>query len=128
MSFDRKYVACALSYAIVGMALGIFMAASNNHSQFVTHAHILLVGFLLSFCYGIIHKLWLVQPNIFAAKTQFVIHQIAAISMFIGLFLLYSRAIPAEKIEPILGIASMSVFVGALIMLYMIVQSKTAEA
>lgn len=54
---DRKFILTAFGYAILGLALGIHMAASKDHGQFVTHAHIMLVGFVLSFIYGLCHKL-----------------------------------------------------------------------
>ena len=41
---DRKFVISALCYAMLGMLLGIYMAATQDHGQFVTHAHIMLVG------------------------------------------------------------------------------------
>lgn len=42
MSYDKRYLLCALGYAAAGMGLGIFMAASHNHGQLVTHAHAML--------------------------------------------------------------------------------------
>jgi len=48
MNFDKKYVVWALSYAAVGLVLGIYMAATHNHAELVTHAHILLIGFVVS--------------------------------------------------------------------------------
>jgi hypothetical protein len=58
-SFDRQYLIWALSYGAAGMALGIYMAASHDHGEFVTHAHIMLVGFVTSLIYAVIHRLWL---------------------------------------------------------------------
>lgn len=48
MSYDRKYLVWALCYLAAGMALGIYMGASGNHGQLVTHAHTLQVGFVAS--------------------------------------------------------------------------------
>jgi predicted outer membrane lipoprotein len=128
MSFDRKYVVCALIYAAIGICLGIFMAASHDHGEFVTHAHILLIGFVLSFAYGIIHKLWLGHPNPAVAKTQFFVHQAAAITISVGLFLLYGNMVSAQKLDPLLGVASALVLVGALLMLYMVLNVRPARA
>jgi hypothetical protein len=127
MSFDRKYLVWALSYIVIGMCLGIFMAASKDHGQLVTHAHINLAGFLLSIAYGIIHKLWLVQPNPTIAKIQFIVHQAAIVAMVFGLFLLYGKFVPEEQIEPVLRIASISVLVGALLMFYMILKTSAVK-
>jgi len=49
VSLDRRFLVCGLAYAIFGMCVGIYMAASKDHSEFVAHAHILLVGFVVSF-------------------------------------------------------------------------------
>lgn len=127
MSFDRKYLVWALGYVAIGMCLGIFMAASHNHAQHVTHAHILLVGFVLSLGYGIIHKLWLGHPNPIIAKIQFIVHQAAAVTMFTGLLLLYGNVLPESQLDPILGIASITVLVGALLMLYMVLKTSAVK-
>lgn len=127
MSFDRKYLVWALSYAAIGMCLGIFMAASHNHAQRVTHAHILLVGFVVSLGYGIIHKLWLGQPNPGISQTQFIAHQAGAVTMFVGLFLLYGNVAPEAQLDPILGVASIAVLVGALLMLYMALKANVVK-
>ncbi len=128
MSLDRKYLVFALSYAVAGMCLGIYMASTQNHGQLVSHAHILLVGFVTSFIYGIIHKLWLNNPGAIVAKAQFILHQLAAIILFIGLMLLYGGVYPPEALDPILGASSIGVLIAALLMLYMAIKSGTAKA
>ena len=127
MNFDRKYLVWALSYLALGMCLGIYMAMSQNHAQHATHAHINLVGFLLSFGYGIIHKLWLGQPSQTTAKIQFIVHQTGSVIMFTGLFLLFGDFVPEPKIGPVLGIAAITVLVGALLMLYMVIKSNSVK-
>jgi hypothetical protein len=75
MSFDRKYLVWGLTYAVAGMALGVFMGATHDHAQHVTHAHILLVGFVASLIYAVIHKLWLAEKTPRFAQAQFIVHQ-----------------------------------------------------
>jgi putative solute:sodium symporter small subunit len=128
MNFDRKFLVCALLYAIAGMSLGIYMAASDNHGELVAHAHILLIGFVVSFIYGIIHKLWLAQPNATVANLQFYIHQGAALLLSVGLTLLYSGMVSAEKLVPALTGGSLAVLIGALLMLYMVLTTRSARA
>jgi uncharacterized membrane protein len=122
MTLDKKYLVCSLSFAALGLVLGIFMAATNNHSELVAHAHILLIGFVLSFIYGIIHKLWLAQPSRALANFQFGLHQVSAITISVGLFLLYGNIVDAAKVEPILGAASFGVLLGMLLMIYMVIR------
>ena len=122
MHLDRRFLIWALGYATVGMSLGLYMAASENHGELVTHTHILLVGFVLSLIYGIIHKLWLDKPNRALANTQFVIHQAAAAAVSVGLFLLYGGIVPESTLGPILGVASAGVLLGMILMLYMVMR------
>lgn len=128
MDFSRTYLVWALSYAAVGMSLGIYMAASHDHGQLVTHAHVLLVGFVLSLVYGIIHRLWLDAPRRAIAATQLVLHQAAAITLCAGLFMLFSGKVPAGKVEPVLGLGSVGVLSGLLLMLYMVLRSGTVRS
>jgi putative solute:sodium symporter small subunit len=128
MSLDKKFVVWALSFAAVGLSLGIYMAATQNHSELVAHAHIMLIGFVVSFIYGIIHKLWLSQPSAGLAKLQFVLHQVSAVVISVGLFLLYGNHMEGEKLEPILATASFGVLVGMLLMMYMVVTSVSRKS
>ena len=113
---DRKFVLTGFGYAIVGIALGIFMAASKNHGQMVTHAHIMLVGFVVSFVYGLCHKLWLNNSTSKLAVAQFYVHQVGTVILVIGLFLLYGKFVTLETIDPVLAVASIIVFVGVVLM------------
>jgi hypothetical protein len=122
MTLDRRFLIWGLCYAVIGMALGIYMAASQNHAQLVTHAHILLLGFVVSFVYGLIHKLWLQNPGRRIANLQFVLHQAATIVTTGGLFLLYGGFVAEPPLEPVLGIGSVGVLLGMLLMLYMAVK------
>jgi hypothetical protein len=47
--------------------------------------------------------------------------------MFAGLFLLYGNFVPGAKLDPILGIASISVLVSALLMLCMVLKAKAVK-
>jgi hypothetical protein len=128
MNFDRKYLIWALGYAIAGMGLGLYMAASQNHGQLVAHAHILLIGFAVSFVYAIIHRLWLAKTGKTIARVQFTLHQIATLVVSSGLMLFYGGVVSDSTIGPILGIAASGVLAGVLLMLYMVVKSQPTPA
>ena len=129
MQFDKKYLVCSLAYAAAGMGLGVYMGASQNHGQLIAHAHILLVGFVVSFIYGIIHKLWLTRPSHAVANAQFLLHQIAAVVMLCSLLLLYGGVMPEAALGPVLGISSIGVLLSALLMIYLVLKfANTAPA
>lgn len=124
MQFDRKYLLWGFAYAIVGMLLGIVMAASGNHAQHVAHAHVLLVGFVISMIYAVIHRLWLNNLRSLLSRLQFALHHAGAVTMFTGLYLLYGNGSNPELLHPILGAASLSVLTGLVLMAVMVIRTR----
>lgn len=124
MAIDRKFLLCAFAYAIAGMGLGIYMAASHNHSLFVAHAHILLVGFVVSFIYALLHRLWLAGAGGRLAGVQFYLHQLATLVMVVSLVLLYGGLVPEATIGPLLGLASVGVLLAIVLMAWMILRLR----
>ncbi|MCC7427809.1 MAG: cytochrome-c oxidase [Alphaproteobacteria bacterium] len=47
----------AVTYSVLGLMLGLHMAATHDHAQHVTHAHIMLIGWVSIFLYGAYLKL-----------------------------------------------------------------------
>jgi hypothetical protein len=127
-SLDRSYLVIGLVYGALGMNLGIHMAATQNHGQLVTHAHLLLVGFLLSVIYALIHRLWLNQPWKWVARAQFAAHHLGVLMMVTGLYLLYGGHHPHETLEPLLASSSIIVLVALLLMLALVVGQRVAPA
>lgn len=127
-SFDRKYLICALCYAVAGMGLGIYMGASRNHGQLTTHAHIMLVGFVTSLIYAVIHRLWLPAPARALATVQFVLHQAGALAMFAGLFLMYGGMASEAQAGPLMVAATLAVILGVLLMLVMVLKAAPSSA
>ena len=125
---DRKFVMTSLGYAIVGLALGIFMAASKDHGHLVTHAHIMLIGFVVSFIYALCHKLWLNNLSNKLAMAQFYIHQAGTLFVVIGLFLYYGKFVTLEQIDPVLAAASIAVFIGMVMMKIMFIKHGRSAA
>ncbi len=120
MTFDRKYVLCAFAWAIVGMGLGLYMGISMNHSQLVTHAHILMVGFVMSFIYAVTHRLFLAGARRWLAWLQFCLHQLSAIVMLGGLFLMFGGVMAEPRIAPVVGIGAIGVLLALLLMAGMV--------
>lgn len=125
---DRKFILTGLGYAILGLALGLYMGMSKDHGQLVTHAHIMLVGFVVSMVYAIMHKLWLNQAAASLARVQYFLHQIGTAGMTLGLFLLYGQFVAENIAGPILGIFSLAVFVGMVLMKVMYLKSSKSAA
>jgi hypothetical protein len=126
--FDRQYLIWALCYAAVGMGLGVYMGESGNHGQFVTHAHIMLVGFVTSLIYAVIYRLWLPAPSWTLATIQFILHQAGGLAMFVCLLLLYGGAASEAQIGPVIGPATLALILGVLLMLFMVLKAGASGA
>lgn len=135
MGYDRNYIFWALVYVICGMSLSFVMASSEHHVHYVTPAHVILVGLVLSLVYGVIHRLWLLLPHTFNAPpcyphlfnplppvmhTMLHIHRAGALTMFTALLLMYGEVFLSEQIDPALAAAYITVLVGTQSMLYMV--------
>ena len=123
---DRKFLLTAFGYGIVGLLLGIYMSATENHRQLVTHAHIMLLGFVVSFVYAVCYRLWLKEPTNKLGAAQYWTHQVGTLGLSIGLFLLYGDCVPAREIAPVLAILSITAFVGLLLMKVMLIKATRA--
>jgi len=123
MNIDKRYLVCALCWAVLGMVLGIYMAATGNHAELVTHAHILLAGFVVSFVYSVIHRLWLAAPARGLANLQFALHQLSAVIMAGGLFMLFANMATPPTLEPFLSVAALGLLLALLLMIYMVLRS-----
>jgi len=124
---DRKFIITGFAYALAGLALGIFMAASRDHGHLVTHAHIMLIGFLVSFIYGLCHKLWLNNIVSKLSLVQFYCHQIGTIGLIVGLFLSYGKFVSLETMDPFLALSSIAVLIGMVLMMVLFVKSSKPE-
>ncbi len=121
---DKKFVMTGLGYGILGLALGIFMAATKNHGQLATHAHIMLLGLVVSFIYGVCHKLWLHDVPKKLATIQFYLHQTGTLVLLISLFLMYGGYLAPSVLGPVLGIASIVVLAAMVMMKVLFIKAS----
>ncbi|MBO3760750.1 hypothetical protein J5J10_05815 [Ciceribacter sp. L1K23] len=63
-------LATAVAYALVAMALGIFMAASHDHMLAPAHAHLNLVGWVSVALYGLFYHAVPAASGMRLAKVQ----------------------------------------------------------
>lgn len=127
MKVARLHTLFGLCFAIVGMLLGIHMASSQNHVQHVTHAHIMLLGLVVSLLYGMVYRLWLPEQPAKLAMIQLALHHGGTLALTAGLFVLYGGMVAPPKIEPVLAVSSLLVLAAAVLMLYVFVRQGQAR-
>jgi hypothetical protein len=108
----RNFFTIAVIYSLVGMSLGLSMAMSHDHSQLPTHAHIMVVGWLMSAVFAVFYHLVPSAGASMLGKVHFWFAALSSLGMFMGLFVLYGGN-PA--IEPLLGASAMAYFVSTVL-------------
>ncbi len=99
-----NFLKCAVLYAIAGMALGIYMAITNDHSQAPTHAHNNLLGWVSMALMGLTFRTW---PKLAVGglpKAIFWGMNAGAILMDVGLWLLFNANEAGEKVAAVASI------------------------
>jgi hypothetical protein len=97
----------AVLFAMTGMAMGIAMAATHDHSVFPAHAHLNLLGWVSLFLIGIYYKF---NPSLDvsrAALIQMAVWVLGTIVLTIGVAAIYLGR-PAA--EPIAIVGSLIIF------------------
>lgn len=111
----RQFFILALCYAIAGMVLGIYMAASHDHTEMPTHAHIMVAGWLMSSVFAFFYHLF---PEIGArpmARAHFWVQAVSGIVLVGTLFFVLQGN---EALEPVTALASVGFLIGTLMFVW----------
>jgi hypothetical protein len=111
----RNFFTMAVIYSLLGMTLGLSMAMSQDHSQIPTHAHIMVLGWLMSAVFAFFYHLVPAAGASRLAGIHFWLAALSSLGMFIGLFVLYGGN---PSIEPVLGVSAMAYFAATILFAY----------
>jgi hypothetical protein len=114
----------AVLLLLAGMAWGLQMAMSGDHSAFPAHAHLNLLGFVALFLFGIFYRL---NPTIEAhrfAVPQAWIWIVSTIVAAIGIGLVHTGH---EIGDPIAAVGTLIVFADTLLFTWLVFQARPAE-
>jgi cbb3-type cytochrome oxidase subunit 1 len=81
---DGLFLRTAVAYVLAGMALGIFMAMSEDHSQMPTHAHMNLMGWASMALYALVYRVWPETARSPLAAWHFWIANLGTLVLLIG--------------------------------------------
>ena len=114
MSASSVSFPAAVLMAIVGMAWGIFMAMSQDHSTMPAHAHLNLLGWVSLFLMGVYYRLHPQLDRSRLAVAQVWAWIVSSITLTIGVGMLYSGnegvGDPIAAVSSIVALAAMLVF------------------
>lgn len=105
MGIDRLFFATAMVFALIGMGLGRYMGLSGRHGQHVTHAHILLVGLVISLIHATTHRLWFHDAPAGWSRLHYGLHMLGAAGMAAGLWAMFAGVVAWAHAGPFLGLS-----------------------
>jgi cbb3-type cytochrome oxidase subunit 1 len=108
----RNFFTMAVVYSLVGMTLGLSMAMSHDHSQLPTHAHIMVLGWVMSAVFAFFYHLVPAARSSKLATIHFWLAAVSSVGMVIGLYMLYGGN---PSVEPVLGISAMAYFAATML-------------
>ena len=115
----------AVVFVVAGMAWGIQMAMSQDHTAMPAHAHLNLLGWVSLFLIGIYYRLHPALDGARAALAQVGIWIAGTVVMTVGIGLVHGGVAIGE---PLAAVGSLIVLVGMLTFGWLLFRSERAVA
>jgi peptidoglycan/LPS O-acetylase OafA/YrhL len=125
MNMENMMKAASLSFqaavllAVLGMIWGLVMAISGDHSTMPAHAHLILLGWVSLFLFGIFYQL---HPAIDRSRTALIqvsIWILGTLTLTLGVALIHSGH---ETGTPLAALGSVTVLAGMLLFGWLVVR------
>ena len=105
----NRFLRLAVLYILIGVSMGIFMAASHNYTLKPVHAHLNLLGWATMALFGLWYRSCPSSSDTRLAKVHFWLHNIALPIQMVTLMMFLNGN---TAIEPVLAGASVVMGVG----------------
>ncbi|CAN7660762.1 hypothetical protein [Mesorhizobium sp. LjNodule214] len=112
----------ALVFLIVGIAVGLHMAISEDHAAFPAHAHINLLGWVTSAIFGGYYALNPAKAARRIAMVHYGLYTLGLVVMLPALYLMLAKGNTA--IEPLVAAGSMIVAAAVLVFGFVVFSSE----
>jgi peptidoglycan/LPS O-acetylase OafA/YrhL len=107
----------AVLFVIAGMAMGIGMAVSQDHSIMPAHAHLNLLGWVSLFLFGIYYER---RPALDASRLAFIQVGVWAVGTVILSAAVAAIHLGHTAAEPVAGVASLALLAAMLAFAYVV--------
>ena len=114
MNVSRNFMLLGSAFLIIGIAIGMYMGGSGDHSLGLSHAHINLLGFVLSAVFALTYKAYPAMVEGRLASIHFWLHLVGAVAVNLLLFLMLSGIITEAAMVPLAPISELLVLLGVL--------------
>lgn len=105
MSLGNKFLRLAMIYALIGLAIGVWMGATEDFRIRSAHAHLNLLGYVSMFIYGLFYRVVPKAAGDAFAAAHFWLANITLIAL-IPLVALINLRVAPSVVGPILGLTT----------------------
>jgi len=112
MNISRNFLLMGSVYLLIGLILGMYMAAKADYSLSLLHAHMNLLGFVLTAIFAIVYKLFPIMGEAGLGRLHFWLHSIGSLGVIIMIFLLESERITEVQMAPAAPFSELLVVLG----------------
>lgn len=107
-----RFFGSAILFAILGLVLGNVMAATHDHGQLVTHAHMMLIGWVSFALFGLFYHRFPERAASRGAALHFWLAELSFIVLVVGLYGIYGGA---PELDPMAGVGSIAYLVSMVV-------------
>ena len=114
MNVSRNFLVIGSLYILVGILIGTYMGATNDHALLPVHAHINLLGFTLMVIFGLVYRQFPDMAASGLATVHFWLYQVGTLVLLVMLVLLFTSRITEAAMVPLAPIAELAILLGVL--------------
>ena len=118
MNISRAFLIMGSLFLLLGIALGMHMAASGDRTLTAVHAHINLLGFVVMAIFGLVYHAFPAMAATRLAQVHFWLHLAGSLVLLVMLFLLLSGRVTEAAMVPLAPLSELAVLLGVLIFVY----------
>lgn len=123
MNVSRNFLLLGSAFLIVGICIGMYMGASGDYALVGSHAHINLLGFVLSVVFALTYKAYPKMTEGRLASIHFWLHAVGAVILNVLLFLMLSQLASDAIMVPAAPISEILVLLGVLVFGWNVLQN-----
>ena len=112
MNISRGFLLLGAVWILVGIPIGMYMGPTQDYTLMPLHAHINLVGFVLSSVFGLVYNAKPAMAENILGRAHFWLHLVGGIVLLPALYLRLSNHMTEAGAGPFLGIGEGLILLG----------------
>ena len=118
MNVSRNFLITGTIFLIFGLLIGMVMGATSNYSLSIAHAHINLIGFVLSVIFALTYRSFAEMGASRLATYHFWLHLAGSVVVSVMLLLFLGGRISEAAMAPLAPLAELAIVIGVLLFFF----------